>query len=225
MAESFIVTVADGIIDEKRYSPMVFRVFSLWLLAPLLLSAAAKKTVASAHGENDEVSLEATLYIDGEAVKGLIGNDLGGHYIVADVKVTPKYGKEISIDRDDFVLHTDKDGAKAQPFVGSQIAGQTALVVNGEEPEKKKGGGWTMGGPVMMGSPGMPTDHGPTGSTVKTDEQENPLKKLLDGKILPEKKTDQPVSGMLYFPMEKQKMKDLEILYGPKDNRVTLRFK
>ncbi len=204
---------------------MAVRVLALCLLPAFLLSASSKKNIATARGENDDVSLEATLYIDGDAVKELIGNDLGGHYIVAEIKVTPKYGKVLSIDRDDFVLHTDKDGEKAQPFVGSQIAGQTALIVNGEEPEKKKGGGWTVGGPVLMGSPGMPTDHGPTGSTVKTDDHTNPLKALLDSKILPEKKTDQPVTGLLYFPMEKQKMKDLEIYYGPKDDRITLRFR
>ena len=203
---------------------MFSRALALGFLVPLLLSA-SKNDVATARGENDDVALEATLYIDGEAVKELIGNDLGGHYIVAAIKLTPKYGKEMVVDRDDFVLHTDKDGEKAQPFVGNQIAGQTALIVNGEAPEKKKGGGWTMGGPVMMGSPGMPHDPGPTGSTVKTDGQENPLKKLLDSKILPEGKSDQPVSGLLYFPMEKQKMKDLHIQYGPKDNRITLRFK
>ncbi len=203
---------------------MAVRVVALGLLAPLLLSA-AKKDIATARGDNDDVGLEATLYIDGEAVKGLIGNDLGGHYIVAEIKVTPKYGKDVVIDRDDFVLHTDKDGEKAQPFVGNQIAGQTALIVNGETPPKEKRGGWTAGGPIMMGSPGMPHDPGPTGSTVKTDEHENPLKTLLDSKILPEGKTNQPVSGLLYFPMEKQKMKDLEILYGPKDNRITLQFK
>jgi hypothetical protein len=60
---------------------------------------------------------------------------------------------------------------------------------------------------------------------VKNDQQENPLKRVLDSKILPEKKTDQPVNGLLYFPMEKQKMKDLEVLYGGKENRITLRFK
>jgi hypothetical protein len=203
---------------------MAARVAVLWLLPSLLLYGASKRNVATANGENDDVAVEATLYIDGEAVKGLIGNDLGGHYIVADIKVTPKYGKEISVLRDDFVLHTDKDGEKAQPFVGNQIAGQTALVVAGEEPPKKKGG-WNVGGPVMMGSPGVPTDHGPTGSTVKTDEHENPLKKLLDTKILQEQKATQPVTGLLYYPMEKQKMKDLQIQYGGKDNRITLRFK
>ena len=203
---------------------MAVRILVLGLLASLILSA-SKNNVATARGENDDLALDVTLYIDGEAVKGLIGNDLGGHYIVAEIKLTPKYGKETVVDRDNFVLHTNKDGAKAQPFVGNQIAGQTALIVNGEEPQKKKGGGWTMGGPVMMGSPGMPHDPGPTGSTVKTDAEESPLKKLLDSKILPEGKTGQPVSGLLYFPMEKQKMKDLEILYGPKDDRITVRFK
>ena len=114
---------------------------------------------------------------------------------------------------------------RPSPSLGSQIAGQTALVISGDEPEKKKGGGWTIGGPVMMGSPGMPKDTGPTKSTIKNDPNENPLKKTLDEKILPEKKTDQPVSGLLYFPMEKQKMKDLELLYGDKDNRISLRFR
>ena len=43
--------------------------------------------------------------------------------------------------------------------------------------------------------------------------------------MLPRKKTEQPVSGLLYFPMEKQKMKDLELRYGGTENRITLRFK
>ena len=56
-------------------------------------------------------------------------------------------------------------------------------------------------------------------------EKENPLKKVLEDKVLPEKKTDQPVSGLLYFAMEKQKMKDLELNYGGRENRITMRFK
>ena len=43
------------------------------------------------------------------------------------------------------------------------------------------------------------------------------LAKVLDEKVLPEKKIDQPVSGLLYFPMEQQKMKDLELVYGGKE--------
>ena len=56
-------------------------------------------------------------------------------------------------------------------------------------------------------------------------EKENPLKKTLEDKVLPEKNTDQPVSGLLYFAMEKQKMKDLELTYGGRENRISMRFK
>ena len=38
---------------------------------------------------------------------------------------------------------------------------------------------------------------------------------VLKQKELPETKTDKPVSGLLYFPMEKQKAKDLELRYNP----------
>jgi hypothetical protein len=64
-------------------------------------------------------------------------------------------------------------------------------------------------------------------ATIKTDSSGtiDPLQKLLDDKILPQKKTDKPLTGLLYFPMEKQKLKDLELLYGPKETRISLRFK
>ena len=65
---------------------------------------------ASARGENEDLILNVTLYIDGEGVNEVLGDDLGGHYIVALVKVQPKYGKDIIIDRDDFQLRTSKDG-------------------------------------------------------------------------------------------------------------------
>jgi len=51
------------------------------------------------------------------------------------------------------------------------------------------------------------------------------LKKVLNEKILPEKKTETPVSGLLYFPLEKQKQKDLELWYNTPDGKLTLRFR
>ena len=58
---------------------------ALHLLAALLalttfLSAAAKKTVSTSRGENEDVILNVTIYIDAEAVKGALGDDLGGHF-------------------------------------------------------------------------------------------------------------------------------------------------
>ena len=44
-------------------------------------------------------------------------------------------------------------------------------------------------------------------------------------KILVEQKTAKPAGGLLYYPLEKQKLKDLELRYGPAETRITLRFK
>jgi hypothetical protein len=205
---------------------MGFRVFALALLPALLLGAPAKKqTVGSGRGENEDMILSVTLYTTPADVKELIGDDLGGHYIVADVKVEPKYGKTLNIDRDDFVLHTDDNGAKATPFAPSQIAGREAIIVT-QNGAKESKGGITLGGiGGGIGSGGS----NPVNNQVKVQnpatQKENPLEKTLEDKILVEQKTDKPVSGLLYFPMEKQKLKNLEIRYGGKDNRITLRFK
>src|SRR5207245_9200300 len=60
--------------------------------------------------------------------------------------LTPKFGSQIDIRRDDFMLKTDKDGERTTPFVASQIAGKGALVVT----EKSVSG--STGGP-QFGSP------------------------------------------------------------------------
>lgn len=221
---------------------MIRRLFLALCLVPLLLSAGPKKTSGSAHGENEDLILTVTLYTDPADIQNLVGSDLGGHYFIADVKVEPKYGKEIAIDRDDFVLRTDKDGERDRPYEGSQIAGRTALVVGktrsgdnsaAAESTPTYGGQPYPGGPLMYPPMGTAIGGGGGGSaetnkaSVKTDSSDapNPLEKTLDQKILPQKKTDKPVSGLLYFPMEKQKLKDLQLLYGSAENRISLRFK
>src|ERR1700739_4659438 len=107
---------------------MPFRILSILFATGLLLSAADKKTPSTARGENLAMILTVTLYDDPSLVKGLLGTDLEGHYIVADVKFEPKYGKDLVIDRDDFVLRTDKDGEKTTPFAPSQITGKDAVI-------------------------------------------------------------------------------------------------
>lgn len=219
---------------------MLLRLCFAAFVSVVLLSAGPKKTSGASHGENEDLILTATIYTDPADIKNLVGDDLGGHYIVAEVKVEPKYGKEVSIERDDFVLRTDKDGERDHPYEGSQIAGKTALVVS-----KTKSGNSTVdsqptydgmpvpaGGPIMYPSTGISAGGGggnyeTNKGSLKTDSTNtaSPLQKVLDEKILPEKKTDKPLSGLLYFPMEKQKLKDLQLLYGPKETRISLRFR
>jgi hypothetical protein len=195
-----------------------------------LLTAADKKTPSTTRGENQDLVLDVTLYDDPVLVKDLIGTDLGGHYILAEVKIDPKYGKDIVIDRDDFQLRTNKDGEHTTPFAPSQIVASDALVVAQSKGPSAASPGMVIAGPLVirggLGGAAAPAE----GSDAKAaadggQKKEDPLKKLLEEKVLPEKKTDQAVSGLLLFPMEKQKRKDLELLYGGRENRITLRFK
>jgi hypothetical protein len=211
---------------------MATRILALFLCIALWLPA-AKKTVGTGRGENEDLILNVTLYTDAAGVKGLIGDELGGHYIVADVKVEPKYGKDITIDRDDFQLRTDKDGERTKPLAPSQITGRGLVLTRTGGPGglgEERPRGWSIGGGIGMGGGGMGSGgaaENPANvkATMENGEKENPLKKVLDAKVLPEKKTDQPTTGLLYFPMENQKLKDLELTYGGRENLIRIRLK
>src|SRR6266536_3341972 len=201
---------------------MLARILIIFFAAALLPAPGAKKTTATAKGENEDLILTVTMYLEQTDIKELLGAELGAHFIIGDVRIEPKYGKEVAVDRDDFQLRTDKDGEKAKPFAASQIAGSGALIITQKSSsEGVQSPGWTgMGGPVILGGSrggvgrGSEVDSSGAKATMQNDEKENPLKKLLESRILPEKKTATPVTGLLYFVMEKQKMKDLELTYG-----------
>jgi hypothetical protein len=213
---------------------MVFRRLLWFLLLAMAAAAADKKTTATAKGENDDLMLTVTVYLQPDDIKRLLDNDLDNHFIVCEVKVEPKYGKEVAIDRDDFLLRTYKDGEKSKPFDASQIAGSGALVISQDASSKSPGArspGWTgMGGPMILGGGAAAASTGGLGPTgvkadVKNEAGDNPLKQLLESRILPNKKTAEPVTGLLYFGLEKQKMKDLQLDFGDRENRIALRFK
>jgi hypothetical protein len=210
---------------------MRFRWFVVALAAVLTLSG-AKKNVATSKAENQDLMLTVTLHIDPADIKEIIGDDLGGHYIVAEVNVEPKFGKDIVVDHDDFVLRTDRDGERSKPYAASQIAGSGALIVSHVDGQGAASPGWQNTkvpvirppGPTGIGS-GGDVDTSVAKATPQTDKKESPLKKVLESKVLPQGKTKEPVRGLLYFPLEKQKMKDLELVYGGQENRIRLRFK
>ncbi len=212
---------------------MFFRGAALFFAAVLILLPAGKKTIGTARGENEDLIVTATIYMTPDDVKELLGNDLDGHFIVLDVKVEPKYGKDVTIARDDFVMRDLENAEKSTPFAPSQIAGRAALVVkhNGDDSGKDKPSHRPTfsGGIGGLGS-GSGTDSGGGGyGSAKMQNADEPkdaaLEKLLNDKQLAEKKTDQPDAGLLYFAFEKVKMKDLQLDYGPRGNRLSLKFK
>jgi hypothetical protein len=196
---------------------------------------AADKKIPLRSAENEVVELTATAMADPQAVKQVLGSDLGGHYIVIDVHLAPRDGRKVSVSRDDFLLRTDKDGERTTPFAPSQIAGKGALVVTtgaasrGTVMAGEPGPGWGPYGPlggggIMGGGSDAATE---THATMKSGSKDkaDPLLDVLKEKILAEKETDKPVSGLLYFPMEKQKLKDLELVYTTPEGKLHLRFK
>jgi len=195
---------------------------------------------ADTRGENESVVINATVYAKPDEVKELLGSDLGGHYIVVALTVTPRFGKEVAVNRDDFILKTDKDGERSGPFAPSQIAGRGAMVVRqtggagGTGMHDNNGpivGGYpgSAGPPVMLGGNGVGNAGAPNGAEARTrtgsHEKEDPILGVLKEKELPQTKTDKPVSGLLYFPMEKQKIKDLELRYAASGDKIAMRFR
>ena len=173
-----------------------------------------------------QVELAATLYADRAAIQQLLGSDLGGFYVVVDVRLTPRDKEKLKVFRDDFLLRTDRDGERSKPFAPSQIAGRGALIIT----RTYDGGGVAAenGGPVFGG--GIGNAGGNVSNNTRVDSgaknKEDPLLAVLKEKVLPEKESDQPVSGLLFFPMEpKQKAKDLELTYAGPGSKLTLRFR
>ena len=80
--------------------------------------------------ENQSVEISATPILDREEIKELLGSDLDGHYVVMNVTVTPKFGKEIDVRRDDF-MPQDGQGRRSRrhPSSPARLPGKGALVV------------------------------------------------------------------------------------------------
>jgi hypothetical protein len=216
---------------------MVLRILSLSLVCVLLYSGGKKHPTGSA--SNEAVEISATAYCSKATVREVVGSDLGGYIVVVDVRVNPKSDRALAVYLDDFVLRSDKDGQRSEPFAPSQIAGRGTLVIS------ERGGAGMMvdeAGPVwggypgtgrprrmsgpgaVMGTPGESTSEVSVHSGSK--EKENPLLVTLKEKCLPETETSEPVSGLLYFPMEgKHKPKQLEMYYQGPAGKLSLRFR
>lgn len=213
----------------------------LGLAFVLTLNAGGRKLLPG-QNSNDQVEITATAHPDKESIKNVLGSDLGGNYVLVKVTISPRVAK-LPVHLDDFLLRTDRDGEKANPFTPSQIAGKGTLVIS----RGTSGGGGMMAesGPMWGGYPGgypggmgVPMGGGGVGmggggvegASAKVNnaakEKDNPLLKTLKDNILVEGDYEKPVSGYLYFPMDpKQKLKDLELIYTTSSGKLSVRFR
>jgi hypothetical protein len=213
---------------------------SILLLVGALLSLAAEKRIITNEAGNDNVDITANPLIDREQIKAVLGDDLPEGIVAVQIKFAPKGDAPVSVSRDDFILLSHRDGQRSGPYAPSQIAGSSAMVVKTQDQDGNARSGPSFGGIPGIGgrrprsekprAPGAaPADKAP--ETVKTgkDDKENPLLKKLEVHMLPDKETTEPVSGLLYFPLEgkegKTKTKDLELIYQGPAGRLFINFR
>lgn len=201
------------------------------ILATAFLSAtllpAADKKLPIEDATNDQLAISASAVIDRDQIKQELGYDLGADIIVIRVALRVVSEKPVQISHDDFLLISDKDGQRSEPYEPGQIAGADSLTVTptgmrkgGNRPGIMLGG---LGGGIGSGSS---TPNPEVKVEAKHDDTPNPLLAVLNEKILPEKEITDKISGLLYFQIVgKVKPKDLELHYKGPAGRMALRFK
>jgi hypothetical protein len=182
------------------------------LICPVLIcpATAGEKKAPQGHAEDDSVSITATV-VSPEQVKQMFGTDFDNNYTVLEVMIAPKDGKPYAVRLDDFILRSESSLDHSGPFAAGQIAGAGAVIV-----ERKYGDRSNADSPRPI-----------TGTEVhiQDDATANPALAALKKNILIEKTTAEPESGLLFFPLSKEKPKNLVLSYKSTVSRLRLTFK
>jgi hypothetical protein len=111
-----------------------------------------QKLVANGAAADEKIGISARVFLDRDSTKLAVGEDPGVGYIVVEVTVTPKGDEKISLDLDDFLLRSDKDGQHSRPLTPSQVAGNAVMVV--KSVGGSQGRGMAQQNPGPYGYPG-----------------------------------------------------------------------
>ncbi len=189
------------------------------------LLVAGEKRLPTGNMANDGVDIGVSV-VDSDTLKQIFGSDFGGMFTVVEATVNPRGGNPVALHVDDFLLRSEQSGVHSGPLLAGQIAGQGSLVVKRTEGKQQGGFGGGLGG-IMMGGGGM--GRPPSPDQVKVDVRDNdskdPLLDVLKRKILPEKSISEPVTGLLFFPIEKEKPKNLVLIYTTPQGKIRTKFK
>jgi hypothetical protein len=204
------------------------RSLALFLLLAGIISAADRKP---AHGEGSDASASLTATVlDGEAVRAIFNTDFNNQFTVLEVRLEPKEGKPLDVHLDDFLLRSESSGERGGPFAASQIGGPGEVVVHRVTEEvKDKKGKTHITGPIFSPGGGAPPPKSGeidgSRNEVKDDAEADPAYAMLKKKILEEKTTSDAETGLLFFPLEKEKPKDLILNWTTPSSKLKITFK
>jgi hypothetical protein len=182
------------------------------LICPVLIgpATAGEKKAPQGHAEDDGVAITATV-VSAEQVKQMFGTDFDNNYTVLDVTVAPKGGKPYAVRLDDFILRSESSLDHSGPLAAAQIAGAGAVIVDRKYGNRQ--------------SPDSPRPIEGTDIHIQDDATAGPAFAALKKNILVEKSTAEPESGLLFFPLSKEKPKNLVLSYKSPVSRLRLTFK
>jgi hypothetical protein len=204
------------------------RIGFLVFLVALLLSATAaarEKKLPSGEASNETVDVTATA-LNADEMQQIFGSDFRNSYAVIEVTLAPKSGKPFEVHLDDFLLRSDQTGEHSGPLAPSQIAGSETLVVHQTEQKRGSSGGFGgLGGIMIGGGGGGPPPPPNSKGEIKNSDKKDPMLDVLKRKLLPEKTINETVTGLLFFPLEKEKPKNLTLVYNTPPGKLRIRFK
>ena len=218
--------------------PVISFLAVLMLASPAGFGSNKKVISPETSAGNEEIDLVATIYMTEEDATKALGMDPGPEIAILKVRIIPKTDKPVQVAADDFILLAHNDGERTKPFTPYEIAGQGALIVSTatDQKQSKKDKTSTTGGlgGIMLGGGGggngMASPGNPTPKTINTKVDDkapgNPkLLEALKAKQLPDKETNEPLEGLLYFRLSgKHKLKDMAVLYRGPAGKLNLDF-
>ena len=201
-------------------------VWTLLLCAAAVIPASGKeKKLPAGDAANEAVGVTATC-LDADELKQIFGTDFDNMFSVIEVTLTPKGDKPYEVHLDDFLIRSEQTGDHSGPLLAAQIAGQGTLVVHqGDRNKTKQGLSWDMGGFGIGTGGGSSAPPPEVRAEIKNSETRDPLLDVLKRKILAEKPTSEPVSGLLFFPLDKEKPKNLVLIYTTEPGKLRIKFK
>lgn len=180
------------------------------LLAAHALFSAPKKLPTGKAADAD-VEVTATI-LDAAALQEAAGSDFQNTFTVMQVTVTPKAGKSLDLQPDDFLLRLLSEADSTGPMAASQVygAGGGLVLHAGQE---------TFG--TSQNDPGYTGVSVAKGSSSASADQI----KALQGKLLPAKKITESVTGLLFFPVSKKRPGSLDLVYSAPNSKLHIQFK